>query len=539
MISKSLRRWMPWALLILISLSFFHAINQKIEAALPYPTHIDERHRLKTALHIIQTGDLNPHYFHKPSLPIYLTAVGLSGGFLYSAKQGKIRGVKDIGSVEYPYFDHPEIVKTAKQLFAIFAAAGIFFTGFAAYKAYRYRCLLWLPAFLIHFSHDYIYLSHGYINVNILGAFFVAILMSYIFYNLRGAGCVKKAIIPGILCGLTISSKYNFLGIYLPCFLAIIFYERAHIVSRSVLLVFVSIMTILLVNPYFLLDLPKFLDDAAYQVSHYMYKGHRGYENTPGISQFRYYMNATVSQYGLMAFVYSIFGLFYMLKIDWKKACIIISFPLSMLFLMSISKANFLRNLVPVFMLWSIFISMGVIAVYRIFDFRLKNKLLSLKAKKMLAASATLFILCSTLPYGVMANLLDVKPDSRNLVTQWLLEHKNDIDTLVVPSDLDMDIQKLNEQINIIPIHRKHLNLSYISENLFHRNTYFMLPSYGVDNRKRGRNRLLPARRKFKNLIDSKNIRLIKTFGSKNVLLNYPTRVPRGDPKFYLAKFVE
>jgi len=107
-------RYLSWSILIILVLGYFLLINHKVVSSLPYPTHVDEKHRLGLAAHMLKTGDLDPGYFHKPTFSIYLTAVGLSAGFIYAAKEGKIEKIKQIGSVSYPFYKLPEIVKVAK-----------------------------------------------------------------------------------------------------------------------------------------------------------------------------------------------------------------------------------------------------------------------------------------------------------------------------------------------------------------------------------------------------------------------------------------
>ena len=45
-----------------------------IDFGLPYLYHPDEVNKITIAQNIFKTGDLNPHYFSKPTLFIYLNA---------------------------------------------------------------------------------------------------------------------------------------------------------------------------------------------------------------------------------------------------------------------------------------------------------------------------------------------------------------------------------------------------------------------------------------------------------------------------------
>ncbi len=528
-------------LLVVISIGYFFIINQKILSALPYPGHVDESRRLEPALHILQTGDLNPHYFHKPSLPIYLTAAGLAAGFMNEARKGSIRETKDIGSVSYPYYSHPEIVLIAKQIFALSSALAIFFAGLAAYKAYHFRLLLFMPALLIPFSVVYVRKSYLYINVNILGAFFVGVLLYYLAATLRDKGVAAKAVIPGILCGLVISSKYNLLPIYLPCLWSIFFYEKNKFFSRAVVLGAVSVLTVVVLNPYFLLDLPTFLNQTAFQVNHYMVRGHRGFEGTPGAPQFIYYMQSIIDQFGMTAFLFSLIGIVYSFRINWKIGGLFLSFPLGMLLLMSASKVNFLRNLTAVYLLWPVFVVMGMLYGYKLLGCFLKridyfnSRPVQAKYLSMVLVG---WILVVTLPFDSLAFNLTVQGDSRSAVVQWIKKHVDPGATIIVPGELRMDTRPLRADYKVVNLRSKDINFSFVRGNFFKKNHYILLPSYGFDERWKQTRKQLNAIEQLQScsgrLIGSGKMELIGIFGSNDILLNYFEPLGNGNPKITL-----
>jgi hypothetical protein len=530
-------------LLVVISIGYFFIINQKILSTLPYPVHVDESHRLEPALHILQTGDLNPHYFHKPSLPIYLTAAGLAAGFMNEARKGNISEMKDIGSVSYPYYRHPEIVHTAKLIFALSGALAILFAGLAAYKAYHFRLLLFVPALLVPFSVVYVRKSYLYINVNILGAFFVAVLLYYLAATLRDKGPAVKAVIPGILCGLVISSKYNLLPIYLPCLLSIFFYEKNKFFSRAIVLGAVSVLTVLLLNPYFLLDLPTFLSHTAFQVSHYMVKGHRGFEGTPGAPQFIYYMQSIIDQFGMTAFLFSLIGIVYSFRINWKIGVVFLSFPLGMLLLMSASKVNFLRNLTAVYLLWPVFVVLGMLYGYKMLVCYMKKieyfNTRSVQAK-YLSMVLVGWILAVTLPFESLAYNMSVQGDSRTAVVRWIKKHVDPGATIIVPDELQMDIRPLEADYKVVDLHQEDINFRYIKSNFFKKNHYILLPSYGFDKRWPQAGKHWYATKQLQNcssrLIGVEEMELIGVFGSHDILLNYFKSLRNGNPKITLLR---
>src|SRR4029453_15231915 len=75
-----------------------------LDFGLPYLYHPDEPNKIEIAQNIVKTGDLNPHYFKKPTLLIYANALL----YLPYYAVGKARG--DFSSpAEHPAPERPRI----------------------------------------------------------------------------------------------------------------------------------------------------------------------------------------------------------------------------------------------------------------------------------------------------------------------------------------------------------------------------------------------------------------------------------------------
>src|SRR5437588_10884558 len=74
-----------------------------IDASMPYPRHIDEAQLAEPARRILLTGDLDPHDFEYPSLPVYLVTASFAVGFLHACATSTFCKLDGIGSVTYPY----------------------------------------------------------------------------------------------------------------------------------------------------------------------------------------------------------------------------------------------------------------------------------------------------------------------------------------------------------------------------------------------------------------------------------------------------
>ena len=131
--SKRLPRGWALALVLLclavLSLRLFH-----ISGALPYPHHVDEAAVIGPARTMLVTGNFHPGEFNYPSLPRYLSAVGLAVGFIRAAPEEGVTDIRQIGSVSYPYYGTPTAVQTSKQLFAVLSVIALAMTGVVAWR---------------------------------------------------------------------------------------------------------------------------------------------------------------------------------------------------------------------------------------------------------------------------------------------------------------------------------------------------------------------------------------------------------------------
>src|SRR5688572_22128775 len=82
---------------------------------LPNIYHPDERQKLTVAATIVRTGDLNPRYFKKPSIVIYVNALIALGYVTAAEATGRIERVADFSGptmllIGTGHTDFPEVV---------------------------------------------------------------------------------------------------------------------------------------------------------------------------------------------------------------------------------------------------------------------------------------------------------------------------------------------------------------------------------------------------------------------------------------------
>jgi 4-amino-4-deoxy-L-arabinose transferase-like glycosyltransferase len=418
-----------------------------ISRTMPYPLHPDEAFLSQSAQQMLTTGDDNPHFFNYPSLPIYLTRACMALGFYVARWRGEIVLLDQISSVGYPYYQPATIMWPARILFVLFSVVTLLCVAFIDRCNTGARSSLWVSALLLSFSGQFLFHSWRYLNVDIVGLCFVCIGIWHLLATLREKSIRHRAVIPGVLCGLAAACKYPLILLALPYLLAILLCRRRQFVLMSFYLFAITIITFVALVPYSVLDAPAFWHGLRYEMIHYR-SGHPGFEGQAGFAQFLFYMRMLVAEFGAVAFIYAVTGIFVMAWFNWKKTIILLSFPLALLLLMSFQRVHFLRNMLILFALWPVFISLAMHRLrYRILQLLnridVKATLLGGNWKRAAAFAIVTAPLAITLPWHSIARAYNVPTDSRKAVVQWIRKHIAIDSDLVVAAELQMDIRNL------------------------------------------------------------------------------------------------
>ncbi|WP_129629211.1 ArnT family glycosyltransferase [Candidatus Oscillochloris fontis] len=254
-----------------------------VNFGLPQLYHADESNKISIAQKMFKTGDLNPHYFKKPTLFIYLNALL----YIPYYKLGEILGVfKNPNDISYPitltmgvgYSALPTSVLMARLLSVAFSTATIPFIFSIGQRLSKKTSVGLLAALFLAVSPTHVMLSRE-ITENAFQVFFMTIVV-WASLRLYEEGKTIDYIIAGVATGLTISSKY-------PGVLIVIVPICAHFLRsefkkgitdiRIYYTLFLAPITFLATTPFALLDYKKFLEDTLFEVDHYA-TGHPGME---------------------------------------------------------------------------------------------------------------------------------------------------------------------------------------------------------------------------------------------------------------------
>lgn len=445
-------------LILLFVLAFGLGVRvRNIEAVSPYCGHVDEKTWMEIAWRMMRDGDLNPHRFTKPSLPVYVMTLGSSLGLFSAAANGEVTAAKDLGEKVYPFYTVPRAALVPKQIFALFSVLALGLLGVVARLLTGRDAALWLSPLLGSLSAFYLDLSWSYMNVDILGAFFVwatvTQLLLWVRRRRRNGGVESNAdvLIAGVLAGATIGCKYNLFLILLPCLLTVAMGPRERVVARCALLLSASAAVFILTTPYALLDYGTFLSHAAREVRHYA-TGHRDTVIGAGFPMFAHYSAALVADFGPVLTAFSLWGLWLVARRDLRLFLVTFSFPVAFLWYMSDQSAFFLRNLVALPLFMALGTSVTLLELPKLFSalWRLLPRW-EQSAKKVRWATvlSILAVVMASLPWGSLSAAYRSDVSSRRSAEHWALAHLEKGTRLLVDDQLRMDTRRLRDKFEV------------------------------------------------------------------------------------------
>jgi 4-amino-4-deoxy-L-arabinose transferase-like glycosyltransferase len=253
-----------------------------IDFGLPYLYHPDEPNKIVMAQTMFKTGDLNPHFFKKPTLFIYLNALAYVPYYLF----GKLLGVFDspanilspitltIGVGVSPM---PTTVLMGRLLTALFAVASIPLVYLIGKQSSGKTSVGLLAALMMAISPTNVANSR-FITSNAFLTFFILVVV-WASVRIYQQGKTQDYIIAGLATGLAISSKYPGVVVVLVPLVAHFLQPNGKSVKdpRLYLLFILIPIAFFATTPFALLDHTQFLEDTLFEAQHYS-GGHPGME---------------------------------------------------------------------------------------------------------------------------------------------------------------------------------------------------------------------------------------------------------------------
>jgi hypothetical protein len=518
-----------FAVLFAIVLAIASAVRvQLITDTLPYPRHIDEPLFTNGALNIMKTGDFNPHFFMKPSLPLYLTLAGFTFGYLRASQSSQVKGVENIGSVAYPYYTHRAIVRPARMLFAAISVLGLGLAGIVALQLSGWPITLFLAPLLLSLSSWFLNLSWSYVNPDIVGCTLSLGVLAYVLGRWAQDGLVEKAVVPGLLCGLAVGSKYNFAPVVLTPLLAIWLAPSSRRITGSLWLGAFLVAGFLAAAPYTLLDFRGFLEGFGRELR--SYATWRAATSGPYWARVLRPFHNCVGDYGAASALFATVGLFMTTWRTWRRSVAVLAFPLSLALVMASYPLYYPRNVLVGFAIYAVFAAIGVAEASRALAARLLRTAPGrARVIEIAAPVGMILVLLVTAPFSRIAEAYAVPVDSRNQAVQWISKNVPQGATLLVPTELSMNVGSLHPSFAVVesPFAR------IASEPVGSPPVYALVPAFDEELRGVGTAaRLNELARRFGGTD-------LARFGRHPVVIGYISPVPWGDPAFVIRQLEE
>jgi 4-amino-4-deoxy-L-arabinose transferase-like glycosyltransferase len=343
--------WLPLLVWVAFAIRF-----KGVWFGYPLPVHPDEPLLVESALRIIATGNLNPHFFSYPTLNIYIQAL------IYQVIQFLGFIFLDRSPSEIPTIWYYLAGRTFNVLLSILT---IIVTYTIGKRLFSPLAGLVAGVFL---TFSYLHIVNSYLlTVDTTVAFWtsLATLMAVLIYS-EGKN-TKYYLLGGIFVGLAISSKYTAFVSVAPLLIA--HYTKSHArkdwIDKNVIMYLIAIPVVFLItSPYVLLDFDSFMAEIESLAATYR-SGHPGAQSDTVTSYYLYGEYLFAQGYGIVPMVFAGFGLIWLLRNAPWKAAIIAATPIFLYIFIGRYKVFFPRNIVATVPFLSLLSGAFVVLGYR------------------------------------------------------------------------------------------------------------------------------------------------------------------------------
>ncbi len=380
---------------------------------LPYFDNPDEPTLTNAAIRMLQTGDLNPHFFRWPSLPFYIQFAVSLPQFLSGVSNGSYTSLK--GIVPDGFF------LAGRTVSATLGVATVFVSWLIGRTLYGPGVGLLGAAILailpLHSEH-----SH-YVTPDITVTFFATMTLLFAALIYR-TGERRWYLWAGVAAGLTFGSKYNVGIVVLIVILAhfLTEKERRGRLQWLAASVGVAAATFVITTPFMLFDLAGFLNEIAFQVRHYTILGHGTASEGASWSAYLtdFWQEGFVYQASLVALGGVGLALVRQRRADW----LIVSLPVAGYFFFSTAKVHFARNLLPLLPPLAILSAVFLLALVGWLVKRLPRQW-SPKSRTTVQVGLLVVLGISSFYFCMLHSILTdryyLQPDTRQQAGQWIV----------------------------------------------------------------------------------------------------------------------
>ena len=328
---------LPLALTLVLALAY--ALRDwGARGGLPVSYIPDEYGHVTTALMMLKTGDFNPHNWYYPGLQRYLTTATYLVTFFAQVPAGRWQSISQVNVQDMLYW--------GRWVSVVAGTATVFVTFLVGRRLLGSREGI-VAALLVAVFPGAVRYSQ-YNKPDAVMAFMATLtILVVLLYFERGG--LPLALACGVVCGLTIASKYSGAVVVLPLVVAAWLRHGEKTLVRADLYVagFATVLSFLMACPFLLAEFPKFVDQFARELYTYGYTGQRGSSGTDNwFNHFRYmWLQGT----GPVALLLGITGLVLFLCALDPVRVVFLSLPVVYFAFYSTQRVNWSDNLMPLY----------------------------------------------------------------------------------------------------------------------------------------------------------------------------------------------
>ena len=378
-----------------------------VRHGLPGIYHPDEPIVVSRAVNVVINGDLNPHFFHWPSLLMYLLAIEYEIIYLIGKLAGSFNNTDD-------FFRYYSLFKGDFHLWGrvLIALMG---TGFSYFlflitKLWFDRKMAYCALFVSAFTPLLIKHSH-FITPDIPALFFASVsiyfLSKYHFLEKRVAFLYWAS----VMAGLAAATKYNYALMIIPVMIILLsdtpqkFQKKLNL---SACVIGSMIVTFFIFNPFILIDFKTFAQQFK-EITLHLSEGHIGMEakSHPSIDLLKHTFSGT----SIIIFAGALIGAIISLFKDRIWALALISFPLLILLSHGRWPVTADRYAIPLLIFVLYFFPVTIQVIYQRFS-----------SHPSVYKFALLALLILSLPISASAKTISnhMKMDTREVAREWI-----------------------------------------------------------------------------------------------------------------------
>lgn len=407
------RNWHRLALALVLLLGIALRV-WGINFGLPYTTAPDEPTHFKIALHIFQTGDLNPGWLNYPTLTFYINALALIPFYLVGEAVGIFASPTDVPVPEVVTMGVGLLRLPAEFLYgrlltAVFGVASLGLIYLLGRKLCGNNWGGIFTVLLLAISPAAVSNSH-LIRPDIYVVFFVLLSVTFALRIVEDPR-LSNYIWASIAAGFAVSSKYNVPLVVVPIITAhlmrygIAGFKRKEIYIAGI----VSIPAFLLTTPYVALDFPLFWHGFGYEIFAQA-EGHAGFEG----NTVPWYLSFVWSTEGVLA-IAAVAQAIRFVRARSPIGLTLLSFPVVYYIFINLFTVRNDRTILPVLPFLDL---LAVLFVVGLYDWMRQH------IRREIALAGTL-VLCALMPIvplstSIASDLRLTQIDSRDTAREWI-----------------------------------------------------------------------------------------------------------------------